>query len=79
MVIFFDFLDSLYVKEYVCVCNLINGSVVLFTSLLCPNPKNRKGEEKPHFLETIVINAFLASGKRRNMFWITGFFWKTCF
>lgn len=46
MVIFFDFLDSLYVKEYVCVCNLINGSVVLFTSLLCPNPKNKKGEER---------------------------------
>lgn len=47
MVIFFYFLDSLYVKEYVCVCNLMKGSLVLFTSPLCPNPKNKKEKEIP--------------------------------
>lgn len=75
MVIFFYFLDSLYVKEYVCVCNLMNGSVVLFTSLLCPNSKNKKEKEKPHF----HCFKILPSGNRRNIFWITGFFCKTCF
>lgn len=42
MVIFFYFLYSVYVKEHVCVCDLINESVVLFNLLLHPNPKNKK-------------------------------------
>lgn len=42
MVIFFYFLNSVYVKEHVCVCDLINESVVLFNLLLHPNPKNKK-------------------------------------
>lgn len=63
LVIVFNFLDSLRVKERVCVCvcvcvkeciyvcNLMNGSFVLVTSLLCPNPRNKNEKEKPHFLE----------------------------
>lgn len=66
MVIFFYFLDSLCAKEYVCVCNLMNESVVLFTSLLPPSPKNKMEKEPTYFLETILINALLQNSSIRK-------------
>lgn len=41
------------------MCSLMNGCVVLFTSLICSNPKKGKEKEKPHFLETALINALV--------------------
>lgn len=63
---FFCFLDSLCAKEYVCVCNLMNESVVLFTSLLSPNSKNKKEKETTYFLEAILINALLQNSGIRE-------------
>lgn len=37
----------------------MNESVVLFTSLLSPNLKNKKDKETTYFLEEILINALL--------------------
>lgn len=45
VIFFFYFFDSLCAKEYVCVCDLMNETVVLFTLLLSPNPKNKKKKE----------------------------------
>lgn len=63
---FFYFLESLCAKEYVCVCSLMNESVVLFTSQFSPNPKNKKEKETTYFLKAILINAlFQNSGIRK--------------
>lgn len=61
---FFTFLTVCV--QNVCVCNLMNESVVLLTSLLSPNSKNKKEKETTYFLEAILINALLQNSGIRK-------------